>query len=61
MDNSEHLIEELCKLARTNLVYLTYGEWDGSPRTLDDLDISELLRMQFILDSLIHEKLFEQR
>jgi len=60
MTNTEHLIVELCSLARKNLVYLSYGEWDGSPKTLDDLNTDDLLRMRFILDFLANKKLSEQ-
>lgn len=46
----EHIVKRMCELARKNLVYLSYGEWEGSPEKLSDLDASFLLEMKMLCE-----------
>lgn len=49
------VVKELASLARKEFVYMSYGEWDGSPEKLDDLNLGNLYKIRYMLDLCIRE------
>ncbi len=53
---NDALVERMCTLARKNLVYLSWGEWSGSPEKIEDLSLEFLIEMQLLCEKVIKEK-----
>lgn len=47
---NNEIVSSMVKLAKENLIYLSYGEWDGSPSDLDDLSVDFLVNMKTLCE-----------
>lgn len=52
----EKIIKDACEIARKQFVYMSYGEWDGSPSSIDDFDIGKLMELQYLIGLIISNK-----
>lgn len=48
------VVKELVSLARKEFVYMSYGEWDGSPSKLEDLNLNNLYQLRGLIAKCIN-------
>lgn len=53
---SNPIVDSMVKLAKENLIYLSYGEWTGNPEKLEQLDLQFLMQMKLLCELAIMEK-----
>lgn len=54
--NMKPVVNRMVTLARENLIYMSYGEWDGNPKDLDELSLEFLTEMKSLCEIAIIEK-----